>query len=88
MSANILQATEKIAALEVALANEQPNYAILLKEIHKQLSEDPDCVTLLTEEQIAILVSGLEKKVGVDLIAAMPKPKTKAVKNLSEDDLF
>lgn len=80
---------EKLAQLEAALIANQPDITQLLRTIHTQLKQDEEIVTVLTEEECSILVSGLIKKTKLEIAAKMlkSKPKTKkALANLSEDD--
>jgi len=72
-SANLSEITaaeiaQKVSALEQALHAKLPNFPILLRDIHKQLSQNPDCVTLLKEEEIGIIIRGLEEFTQVRLI--------------------
>lgn len=88
---NILSADiqEKILALEAAVKGRLPNMPMLLKEIHGALRKDPDCVTLLKEEQIAVLISGLERQTNTYIVATVTKSKSAAsiLKKLTADDL-
>lgn len=80
----------KISELQEKLLTSHPTMPLLLREIHKTLKEDPAVVTLLKEEEIAIIVNGLEKQTMTSLAASMTKStasKTKALKNVSATDL-
>jgi hypothetical protein len=82
------QAREKILQLESALLSSHPTMPGLLREIHTQLKNDPEIVTLLSEEEIHIVVSGLSKQTMTVLTAAAKTSSTK--KSLSKstaDDL-
>lgn len=78
---------DKIANLEQVILNAHPNLPVLLRDIHKQLAADPVIVTILSEEQIGIIVSGLKRQTKTELItASIKKTGTKALKNVSLDD--
>ena len=69
---------EKCQELEEALSTDLPGFPYILKDIHETLRADPDVVTLLTEEQIAIIVKGLEKHTGIVVTPAKAKKTTSA----------
>lgn len=60
MMSPIEQVQEKILTLQQQLLTSHPQLPTLLRDIHKQLKEDGEIVTLLTPEEIGILVSGLK----------------------------
>lgn len=60
----------KIAELQEALLNAHPTMPLLLRDIHKKLQSDPATVTLLSEEEISIIVSGLKLQTNVELANA------------------
>jgi len=68
----------KIAELQEALLNAHPTMPLLLREIHKKLQADPATVTLLTEEEIAVIVSGLKLQTNVELANASKSGSTAA----------
>ena len=70
------QLQEKIGSLQQALLTAHPTMPVLLREIHKQLRADPELVTVLTDDEIGILVNGLKKQVGVELVTTAPKAVT------------
>lgn len=83
ISAKITELQEKI------LAN-HPQMPILLREIHSTLKNDPAVVTLLQEEEIAVIINGLQKQTNTYLVQSMTAAKgskTKALKNVTADDL-
>ena len=59
---SIEQAREKIARLEEALLSNNPGMPGMLREIHSALRADPENVTLLADEEIAVIVRGLMKQ--------------------------
>lgn len=85
----IEQLQEKVASVQAALLAAHPTLPILLAEIHKTLKNDPACVTLLTEDEIGILVSGLEAQTKVEIMATMSSGTKagKALKKISADDI-
>lgn len=76
----------KITELEEAIHTAHPKMPILLKEIHTILKNDPANVTLLSEEEIAVIVSGLKLQTKTEISAAASKKKT-TLKNVSLADL-
>ena len=82
------QLNEAIADLSDKLLNAHPEMPILLRKIHQTLKKDPDCVTLLTEEQIGVIVNGLSKQTATVIATSISKGnKGKAIKNIGVDDL-
>lgn len=85
------QIKEQISTLQSALLDSNPRMPTMLREIHTRLKNDPGNVTLLSEEDIRILVSGLEKQTQTTLVSSMTKTssaKSKALKNVKSSDLF
>ncbi len=79
---------EKLAALEAALLESLPTMPTLLRDIHRSLKADPDTVTLLSEEECAILVQGLKKQTQTEISTKVIKAKPrKALSKLTVDDL-
>jgi hypothetical protein len=79
---------EKLAALEQALLKQLPTMPTLLRDIHRSLKADPDTVTLLSEEECAVLVQGLKKQTGTTIAtSALKSPKKKALSKMTVDDL-
>ena len=90
MSQLNLEIKTKLDELQQALLTQHPSMPTLLREIHKTLKAYPEQVTLMTEEEINIIVSGLEKQTSSNLAAsAMKSTKTKkeSLKNVTSDDL-
>lgn len=79
---------EKLVSLEEALKANTPNIATLLRDIHAKLKADPDVVTILSEEQVAVIVKGLQKQTSTTIAAtALKKAKNKSTKSITVDDL-
>lgn len=72
----------EMAELEQALDAQVPGFISILSQIHKKLRADPDVVTLLDDEEIAVIVAGLEKHTNVTIVApsAIKAAKSKAKK--------
>lgn len=72
----------EMAELEQALDAQVPGFVSILSQIHKKLRADPDVVTLLDDEEIAVIVAGLEKHTNVTIVApsAIKAAKSKAKK--------
>lgn len=81
------QLSEQIAELDARLKALNPNMPLLLKEIHQKLKADPAITTLLSEEEIAIVVSGLKRQTNTEIATSISKGKGKALKAISVMDL-
>lgn len=68
---------EKVASLESMLLAVHPEMPLLLRKIHTQLQQDPELVTLLSEEEIGLIVRGLSVQMKVE-INAVPVKKESA----------
>jgi DNA polymerase III psi subunit len=78
----------KISELHQSILTDHPTMPTLLREIHQNLKLDPENVTLLTPEQVAVIVSGLSKQTDTTITASILKgTKGKSAKNLSVDDV-
>lgn len=89
-----LSNTEEIVAridqLKEALQHQSPGYESLLHTIHRNLLNNPDTVHLLTEEQIGIICSGLQKRTGIFIANAEAEKVVKVGKKggkVSVEDL-
>jgi hypothetical protein len=79
---------EKILRIEAALLEGNPQLPLLLREIHTAIRDDHETVTILSEEEISILVRGLMKQTATVISAeALAKGTKKALKNMSTDDI-
>lgn len=83
---------EKVLTLQTLILERHPKIPVLLREIHSALKAQPENVTLASEEEIAIIVSGLKLQTGVEfassaLKASKSSASTAKLKNLSLDDL-
>lgn len=59
----------EMAELETALNAEVPGFLTILQDIHIKLRKDPDVVTLLSDEEIGVIVRGLERHANVTITA-------------------
>jgi len=79
---------EKLAHLQENLEAKVPGIATLLRDIHTQLKKDPDVVTILSEDECAILVRGLKAQTStVIATAALKKKPKKALSKTTLADL-
>ncbi len=65
----------RIASLESAILATHPTLPVILREIHKQLRDDPAIVTLMTPEEIRVVVSGLKVQTKVEITQAAVKKR-------------
>ncbi len=63
------QLQSKVTELEEAITSRHPRMPQLLQEIWKALREQPENVTLMTEEEIRTVVNGLKVQTGVEFAA-------------------
>lgn len=90
MSQLNLEIKAKLDALSEALLTAHPQIPTLLRDIHRALKTFPEQVTLMTEDEIRIVVSGLEKQTNTHIAAATMKPtraKKESLKNVTSSDL-
>lgn len=75
--------------LREALDKNVPGFANKLREIHVKLRNDPATVTLLSDEEIGVIVAGLEKHTNVQIIAptAIKAAKSSRKTPVSASDL-
>ena len=76
----------QIAELQELILSKHPRMPMLLRDIHKILKSDPDNVTLMDEEDIAILVSGLIEQTKTTITTTALKKKS-TLKNTTLADL-
>lgn len=86
---NHLDFLSKLTELHEAIHKQHPQMPILLRTIHKQLMEDPELTTLLNEEAIGVVVTGLQIQTKTQLITiATKESKSKTPKVKLEADMF
>lgn len=82
------QLQEKVGSLQTALLEAHPRMPVLLKEIHNNLKQDEELVTLLSEDEIAIIVQGLQKQTNTTILLSVAKKGTgKSLKKTTLADL-
>lgn len=83
------QVQEKLLTLQGMIHNAHPQMPSLLREIHTTLKNDPEVVTLLSDDDLAILVSSLQVQTNTSLAASVVKASksTKGLKNITLDQL-
>jgi len=87
-SSQAYEIREKLMQLEQALLTADPDMPKYLRTIHRQLKDDAELVTILTEEECSILVRGLKKQTGTEIATkAATKPAKKSLKLISLADL-
>lgn len=74
----------KMNSLSEAIHKQHPTMPVLLRQIHKQLRDDPELVSTLDEDAIGIVVKGLQIQTKTELVTAATKT-TKAKKNPAID---
>ena len=67
------QLKEKVTALQEALLAAHPTMPVLLRDIHQQLKADEEIVTVLSDEEIGIIVNGLQKQTQTVIINSIVK---------------
>lgn len=83
------QIQNNILQLREALVSAYPQIPSLLQTIHRQLKADPEVTTLLTEEEISIVVNGLKRQTATELVTKTSSAaKTSRIKSVTADDLF
>jgi restriction endonuclease S subunit len=81
------QIKEKIASLQEQLLSQHPQMPTLLREIHATLKSYPEQVTLLSEEEICTIVSGLKKQTATEIATTALKSNKKSIKSMTLADL-
>ena len=85
---NVFSVQEKLLHLQAALLAATPDMPTLLRDIHTQLKKDPEVVTILTEDQCAVIVQGLVKVTNSTIAAAaISKAPKKALSKITVSDL-
>lgn len=83
------QLREKVLTLQNALLTQHPSMPSLLRDIHNNLKQDEEIVTLLSEEEIGVIVNGLMKQTQTVILSAALKKGSggKSLKKVTVDDL-
>jgi len=72
---------EKLASLQEAILSRHPTMPTLLQDIHRTLKQYPEQVTLMSEDEIAVVVSGLMQQTQTSLVKATVASASKASAN-------
>lgn len=77
---------ERVAALQQSILDRHPQMPTLLREIHTALRAQPENVTLMSEEDIAVITSGLKIQTQTEFAqTALSKAKApSALKRIKE----
>lgn len=83
---------DKINELELALLERHPRMPLLLREVYSALRKQPENVVLANEEELAIIVQGLDHQTGNELaalaVSQVKKPSArKTAAKISADQL-
>ncbi len=82
-----IQLQQQVAELEQAILSAHPTLPTLLQQIHRNLKADPEAVTLLSEEQIGVIVNGLSRQTQTAIATSISTKKSgKASSKLTLDD--
>ena len=63
----------KLKELEEALEAEVPGFNSILFDVHKALSNDPNCITVFNDEEIGLVVKALIKHTEISVTTTAPK---------------
>jgi hypothetical protein len=80
----------KLATLEQQLNDQVPDFASTLRDVHRELSNDSNIVTILSPAEIGLIVSGLAKHTYTTIVPAKNssgKSKGGRTQPVSADDL-
>jgi hypothetical protein len=78
----ITELQEKVADLQNKLLSQHPLIPTVLRSIHTQLRADPENVTLLSEEEIGVIVNGLKLQTNTEIATTVAK--TTSTKSLAK----
>jgi len=78
----------KIAELSASMISSLPSMPTLLRTIRANIKQDPELVTILSPEQVGIIVSGLMKQTQTTIATSvLSGGKGKSMKKISLDDI-
>lgn len=88
MSTSHMEIAIKISELEDAIKQAHPMMSTLLRDIHRNLQQDPEIVTLLSPEEVSIIVKGLSIQTQTTITTSIVSgTKGKAMKKMTLDDI-
>ncbi len=76
----------KLAELEQQLEDQVPGFAFTLRDIHRTLAQDANIITILSEDEISLIVKGLARQMDTTVVVAK-KSSTKRTQPVNADDL-
>lgn len=79
------QIKERALKLQELIAASHPTMPVLLRDIWTQLKADPEIVTLMSEEDVHLIVNGLVKQTSVDIATTIMRSKKSTVKDVIAD---
>lgn len=78
----------QMCELEQKLNEQIPDFTGQLRYLHRVAAEDPNVVTIMTDEELGIIVRGLARMVDIEIVT--PKEtgtRKKKLANVSSDDI-
>ena len=82
------EVAEAIQDLSDKLLSQHPEMPHLLRKIHQTLKANPEVVTLLSEEQIGVIVNGLSRQTQTTIATSLATGKKgKSIKSIGISDL-
>lgn len=79
----------KMQELQEAIHTQHPKMPVLLMLIHKQITADPELVSVLSEEEIGTIVNGLKIQTKTELVGTVAKQsKARDKKTKLSADMF
>lgn len=81
---DMLRLRGNIADLSVAVEQKLPQVRNILSVIHTVLRADPDVITMLEPEEVAVIVSGMGQDKGLAIQAAEKKTASAAKRSASK----
>lgn len=69
----------KVAELEAALLSAHPMIPMLLKVIHTHLRKDPEIVTIMTPEEIGVVVNALKVQTKTEITTTLASKSSTSV---------
>lgn len=79
--------SQKLEELQVALEAQLPELPYILKTIHTTLSQSPDAVPVLSDDEIGLIVQGLIQHTNTSIVPAPKKGRSKKSQPISLDML-
>lgn len=88
MSNIAFEVKEAITALQQRILEQHPEMPVLLRKIHTVLKQDPEVVTLLEDEEIGTIISGLKIQTNTVIATSIATKKSgKSSAKITLDDL-